>query len=192
MKSLSIVLVTAALLSTPGCTRIVGPKPVTECRPKNVSAMAELEKAPVWVPDSPARAGMPDTGCIGGNGSHHTDRLCVVGDVQGIPSIEQALGIVRTKSLRLLGAKLQTNLSAVLSNQSHPPPDTQVTVFSKQLRDSIGRITDTWQSPNCRMFAIAELRRVDFVLVVEGPDLPPGSRALLLQSADQITGAPAP
>ena len=133
---------------------------------------------------------MPSTGCIGGDGSHHTDRLCVVGKVENVPSIQQAELIARQKSLRILGEGLETRLGAVLAGASPQPPPDEVKVFSKQLRDSIGHVTGTWQSPNCTMYTIAEVQRDDFKLVVEGPALSAGARALLVQQAEAIVGTP--
>ena len=191
MRRQLIAVAALALLATSGCAKLFGKfEPVTECKPKGVSAAADLEEAPIWVTGSPRRASMPTTGCIGGDGSHHSDRLCVVGKVENFPSIRQAELTARKKSLRVLGQELEARLGGALAGASPQPQPAEVKAFSKQLRDSIGRVTGTWQSPNCTMYAIAELELEDFVLVVEGPALSAGARALLVQQADAIAGTP--
>ena len=180
-----------ALLATFGCALFGGDfEPPTVCESEGVSAAADLEDAPIWVTGSPQRANMPTTGCIGGDGSHHADRLCVVAAVEGLTSVQQAELTARKKSERLLGEELEARLGAVLAGASPQPPSAEIKAFSKQLRDSIGHVTGSWQSPNCTMYAIAELELDDFKFVVEGPALSAGARALLLQQADAIAGTP--
>lgn len=191
MRRPLLAAATLALLATPGCANLFGKAaPVTECRSKSVSATTAVENAPVWVPGSPQRTNLPTTGCIGGDGSHHTDRLCVESKVENIPAIQQAELTARKQSLRLLGEKLETRLAAVLATASPPPQPGAIEALSKQLRDSIGRVTATWQSPNCEMYAIAEIELDDFRFVMEGPALPGPDRDLLVQQAETIVGGP--
>ncbi len=88
-------------------------------------------------------------------------------------SIAQSDSPAREKSLRLLGQELNARLDQVLGS-SVPPDD--VTAFSKQLRTTIGRVTGMWRSPTCTAYAIAEVKLVDFIFVVRGPDLPNQAR----------------
>lgn len=190
VRSLLRLAVACALATSAlGCARTFGAFPAPEvCEPRTCAAGSELEKAPAWVPGSPTGAHMPD-GCVGGDGSHHSDRLCVVGEfaTEGTVSVVQTLGTVKQRSLRLLGEKLAERLGQVLG------PDVaaeKVTALSKQLRDSVGRVTDTWISANCTAYAIAEVRLADFELVIEGPQLTATERASLVAAADRIIGAP--
>jgi hypothetical protein len=188
MRAPLIVMCSAMLLAAPGCARLFGRyHPVDTCTPQGVSSSAALAKAPVWVPGSPMRKDLPQTGCIGGDGSHHPDRLCVVGRVDGMPSIAQAEGTARQRSLRLLGEALNARMLQVLGS-SVPADD--VKTFSTQLNRVIGRVTDTWQSPNCTTYAIAEATLADFTFVVHGPELPSAARTLLLNNAATVIETP--
>ena len=176
------------LLAAPGCTKILGKfRPVDECAPGHTPSADALAKAPAWVPGSPMRANMPQEGCVGGDGAHHLDRLCVVADVHGMTSIAQSEAVARQKSLRLLGDALESRIQPVLGPSAAPDA---VELFSKHLRDAIGRVTATWRSPDCTTYAIAEVKRTDFTFVVRGPDLSDDARALLLDQAAVVVGAP--
>ena len=176
------------LLAAPGCTKIFGKfRSVDECAPGHTPSADALEKAPVWVPGSPMRANMPPEGCIGGDGSHHLDRLCVVAEVHGMTSITQSENVAEQKSLRLLGDALESKIDHVLGPSADPDA---IDVFSKQLRDAIGRVTGTWRSPDCTTYAIAEVKRTDFTFVVHGPELSDTARALLLDKAAEVVGTP--
>ena len=131
------------------------------------------------------RAGLPTSGCIGGDGSHHTDRLCAIGEVTGVTASAHADDIARQKSLRLLGEALAARLGPVLGPTT--PPD-EITALSKELRVVIGRVTDTWRSPTCTTYAIAEVTLDDFTYVVRGPALSPQARARLLEQAATVVG----
>jgi hypothetical protein len=183
-----IAICTTVLLAAPGCALLVGKHhPVNECTPQDVSSSVALEKAPVWVPGSPMRKNMPENGCIGGDGSHHLDRLCVVGKVEGMVSIAQSDSTAGERSLRLLGEALNARLEQVLGSSA--PPD-GVKTFSTQLRDAIGRVTGTWRSPTCTTYAIAEMKLADFTFVVQGPELSNEARTLLLDDPNKIIGTP--
>jgi hypothetical protein len=132
------------------------------------------------------REGKPENG-ICGDGSVHVDHLCVVADVPDVSSIAQGEGTVRQKSLRLLGEELSVRMGRVLGGSATPE---RVTAFSKELRDAIGGVTDTWISPNCTAYAIAEVELTDFELVVRGPTLSSEARALLLEDANKVIGVP--
>jgi hypothetical protein len=188
VRALLIAMCTTVLLAASGCALLFGKHhPVDTCIPQDVSSLVALEKAPVWVPGSPMRRNMPENGCIGGDGSHHLDRLCVVGELEGMVSIAQSDSTVREKSLRLLGQELNSRLGQVLGS-SVPPGD--VKAFSTQLRDTIGRVTGTWRSPTCTTYAIAEVKLADFIFVVRGPDLSNQARTLLLDDAGKVIGTP--
>jgi hypothetical protein len=183
-----IALYGIGLLTVPSCGRLFGKhEPVDECRPRTISPSVALEQAPVWVPGSPMRRNLPQTGCIGGDGSHHLDRLCAVGEVTGMTSIVQSETVARQQSLRLLGEALNARLVQVLGAAARPD---DVEAFSTQLRDAIGRVTDTWRAPNCTTYAIAEMKRADFAFVVQGPQLSTEARTRLLDDAGQVIGTP--
>lgn len=183
--ALLAIVAASALLNLSGCAQLFGEyQRPTVCKSKNVSASAALKDAPVWVPGSPMREGKPESG-ICGDGSVHLDRLCVVGDVANVSSIDQDEGKARRKSLRMLGEELDKRMRRVLGGSA--PPDA-VTAASDQMRDSIGRVTDTWLSPNCTAYAIAEVETADFELVVRGPSLSADAKTLLLDNARNVVG----
>jgi hypothetical protein len=186
-----IAICTSLLLAAPGCTLFFGKQaPVDKCKSKKLSASDVLQEAPIWVPDSPRRADMPAAGCIGGDGSFHSDRLCVVGQSSGLPSVAQSEGAARHDSLRVLANELATRMEQVLGTLPTPPSTNEIKTFSKELRNAIGSVTDTWQSPNCTTFAIAEAELADFELVVKGPSLSNDARSRLLDEADKVVGSP--
>jgi hypothetical protein len=181
----SIAILTV-LLATSGCGLLFSKTGrVDECTPEKVSSSQALEKAPVWVPGSPMRAGLPTTGCLGGDGKHHTDRLCAVSEVTGKTAISQAEETARQMSLRLLGESLATRMGPVLGSTT---PADDVTTVSKELRGVIGRVTDTWVSPTCTAYAIAEVTLDDFTYVLRGPALSTTARTLLLEHAATVVG----
>jgi hypothetical protein len=139
------------------------------------------------VPGSPTGKDLPKNGCVGGDGSHHLDRLCVVARVEGMVSTAQSDTVARERSLRLLSDELRTRLARVLGD-STPPDD--VAAFSKRLRDVIGRVTGTWRSPSCTTYAIAEMTLADFTFVMQGPELSKDARKRLLHDADDVVGMP--
>jgi len=180
------IAIFTVLLAASGCTLIGGKHaPVDECTPENVSSSKALEKAPVWVPGSPMRVGLPTTGCLGGDGKYHTDRLCAVSEVTVMTAISQAEQTARQKSLRLVGEALATRMGPVLGSTT---PTDDVTTVSKDLRGVIGRVTDTWVSPICTAYAIAEVTLDDFTYVMRGPALSTTARRLLLEHAATVVG----
>ncbi len=186
MRAWLIIVYASAVLMTPGCTRLFGGfSPVDKCSSANRSAASALSKAPAWVPGSPARALLP-AGCVGGDGTHHPDRLCAVAEVEGVDATETATDLARTKSLRLLSEELERRLRRVGGSLSAE----QIKDLSKQLRTTIGRVTADWRSPNCTAYAIAEMTLTDFRFVIEGPRVSPEQRAALLGNTDTIIGSP--
>ena len=174
-----------ALLTMAGCAQSLGrynrPK---VCESSNVSSSDALKDAPVWVPGSPMREGKPASG-ICGDGSVHLDRLCVVAEVADVTSTAQAEGTLRKKTLRLLGEELDSRMRRIVGGAT---PASELTDVSDQLRDTIGQITDMWLSPNCVLYAVAEVERGDFDAVLRGPSLSNDAKTLLLDRAEEVIG----
>jgi hypothetical protein len=188
MRALMTAVVAGALLVSSGCTRLFGDfRQVDKCSPSNVSDATALAEAPAWVPGSPAGANMPAGGCVGGDGTHYTDRLCAIATLQTPGAIETSTRLARTQSLRLLAEDLAVRLRSVTGGAMAPD---EVNSLSKRLVEVIGRVTGTWQSPKCTTYALAEMKLSDFQFVIEGPTLSKEVRATLLKNADTIIGRP--
>jgi hypothetical protein len=182
------IAICAVMLATPGCALLFGKHhPVDECEPKKVSSSQDVEKAPAWVPGSPTGTNMPKTGCVGGDGSHHLDRLCVVAKVEGMTSIAQSDTVARERSLRQLSDELRIRLVRVLGPTTSSD---DAGALAKRLRDVIGRVTGTWRAPSCTTYAIAEMTLADFTFVVHGPELSKDARKRLLADAGEVVGTP--
>lgn len=185
MRALLITVCTTLLLASAGCTRLGGKfQSVDRCSSSHVLPEAALASAPKWVPGSPARATMPN-GCVGGDGMHHTDRLCAVAEVTDVDAVATSEDLAVTKSLRLLAEELDRRLQAVMGSSASSNESRDL---SKQLTTAIGRTTAHWRSPNCTVYAIAEIKLADFQFVIQGPSLSTEARTRLLSNADRIIG----